>query len=61
MTPEQARLGALIRFSIAITVLNLLGHTYLGFEISVVQALVCVATGYLIEIILETVAARSEN
>ena len=61
MTPEQARLGALIRFSIAITILNLLGHAYLGFEISVVQALVCAATGYLIEIILETVAARSEN
>jgi hypothetical protein len=61
MTPEQARLGALIRFSIAITILNLLGHAYLGFEISFVQMLICAATGYLIEIILEAVAARSEN
>ena len=61
MSPEQARLGALVRFSIAITIVNLLGHTVFGFEISVVQALVCVATGYLIEIILETVGAWSES
>jgi len=61
MTPEQARLGALIRFSIAITVLNVLGHTVLGFEVSVAQTLVCAATGYLIEITLETVAAWSEK
>lgn len=61
MTPEQARLGALVRFSIAITVLNLLGHSVLGFEISVAQLLICAATGYFIEIVLELVAARSEN
>ena len=61
MTPEQARLGALVRFSIAITVLNLLGHTVLGFEISVMQLLVCAATGYFIEIALESAAAWSEN
>ena len=54
MTPEQARLGALVRFSIAITILNLLGHTVLGFEISVMQMLVCVTLGYLIEIVLES-------
>jgi hypothetical protein len=61
MTPEQARLGALARFAVAITVLNLLGHTILGFEISVVQMLVCAATGYAVEIVLETVAAWSES
>lgn len=61
MTPEQARLGALVRFSIAITILNLLGHTVLGFEISVMQMLVCITLGYLIEIVLESVAAWSEN
>jgi hypothetical protein len=61
MTPQQARIGALTRFSIAITVLNLLGHLYLGFEVSVVQTLVCAATAYIIEIILETVGAWSEN
>jgi hypothetical protein len=61
MTADQARLGALVRFSIAITLLNILGHTVLGFEISVVQLLACATTGYLIEIILETVAAWSEK
>ena len=61
MTPEQARLGALVRFSIAITILNLLGHTILGFEISVMQMLVCITLGYFIEIVLESVAAWSEN
>jgi hypothetical protein len=61
MTPEQARIGALVRFSIAITIVNLLGHTVLGFEVSVIQMLVCVATGYTLEIILETVGAWSEN
>src|SRR5260370_20201231 len=61
MTPEQARLGALSRFAAAITILNLLGHTVLGFEISVVQTLVCAITGYTAEIIIEAVGAWSEN
>jgi len=61
MTPEQARLGALVRFSIAIVILNLLGHTILGFEISVMQMFVCITLGYLIEIVLESVTAWSEN
>ncbi len=37
MTPEQARVGALVRFAVAITILNLLGHPVLGFEVSVLQ------------------------
>jgi enediyne biosynthesis protein E5 len=61
MTPQQARIGALTRFSIAITVLNVLGHTVFGFETSVVQTLLCVFTAYAIEIILEIVEAWSEN
>jgi hypothetical protein len=61
MSPEQARIGALARFAVAITVLNILGHTILGFEISVVQMLVCAATAYLLEIILESVGAWSES
>jgi hypothetical protein len=61
MTPEQARVGALARFAIAITILNLLGHTLLGFENSVMQTLVCVAVGYAVEIILETVGAWDEK
>src|SRR5690349_10690410 len=61
MTPQQARLGALTRFSIAITVLNVLGHTILGFETSVVQTLVCAFTAYATELILELVGAWSES
>src|SRR5947209_882828 len=61
MTPEQGRVAALSRFAIAITILNLLGHSILGFEISVLQALVCVATGYSAELSLEAVGAWSEN
>jgi hypothetical protein len=61
MTPEQARVGALARFAIAITIFNLLGHTVLGFENSVVQTLVCMLTGYAVELILETLGAWDES
>ena len=61
MTPEQTRIGALTRFAGGITVFNILGHTILGFETSVMQVLVCVGTAYLAEIILETVGALSEK
>jgi hypothetical protein len=61
MTPEQARLGALSRFAVAITILNVLGHTVLGFEVSVVQTLVSAATGYAAEIAFEAVGAWGEK
>lgn len=61
MTPEQARIGALIRFAIGITSLNVLGHLVLGFEMSVLQAVVCLVTAYAVEIALEMVGAWSEN
>ena len=61
MTPEQARIGALIRFAIGITSLNVLGHLVLGFEMSVLQAVVCVLTAYFVEFTLEIVGAWSEN
>ncbi|NEO37672.1 MAG: enediyne biosynthesis protein UnbU [Moorea sp. SIOASIH] len=47
------RLGGLRRFAIAITVLNVLGHTVLGFEQSWIQPLVALATAYSVEILLE--------
>ena len=61
MTPEQARIGALARFAIAITTLNVLGHLVLGFEVSVLQTVVCVITAYIVEITLEVAGAWSEN
>jgi hypothetical protein len=61
MTPEQARLGALKRFAFSITILTLLGHAVLGFEVAVAQVFVCAATAYSAEIVLETIGAWSES
>lgn len=55
------RLGGLRRFAVAITVLNILGHTVLGFEQSWIQPLVALATGYSVEILLELAQAWSQR
>jgi hypothetical protein len=55
------RLGGLRRFAVAITVLNLLGHTVLGFEQSWAQPLIALAVGYSTEILLELVQAWSRQ
>lgn len=55
------RLGGLRRFAIAITVLNILGHTVFGFEQSWAQPLVAMATAYSLEIILELIDAWATN
>jgi Na+-translocating ferredoxin:NAD+ oxidoreductase RnfD subunit len=55
---DANRLGGLRRFAVAITVLNLLGHTLLGFEQSWAQPLVSLATAYGVELLLEYVDAR---
>ncbi len=52
------RFEALWRFGIAITLLNILGHTVFGFEQSWAQPLVALATTYSLEILLEVVDAR---
>lgn len=57
-TPGKSHLTALRRFAIAITVLNILGHTVLGFEQSWAQPLVALATTYSMELLLEWVDAR---
>lgn len=51
------RLGGLRRFAVAITILNLLGHTFFGFEQAWAQPLVALATAYSVEILLELVSA----
>ena len=53
---QPNRLAGLRRFAIAITFLNILGHTGLGFEQSSAQPLVALATGYSVEL-LESVDA----
>lgn len=47
------RITALRRFAIAITILNILGHSILGFEQSLLQLLVCLGTAYTLEIFFE--------
>lgn len=58
---KDYRLAALWRFATAITVLNLLGHFYLGFEQSWAQPLVGLATAYSLELILELLSAWGEK
>lgn len=60
MIPDR-RLGALRRFAVAITVLNILGHTFLGFEQSWAHPLVALATAYALELLIETVEARAQR
>ena len=55
------RLQALWRFAVAITVLNVLGHSVLGFEQSWAQPLVALATTYSVELILEALSAWAER
>lgn len=52
------RLAGLRRFAIAITILNILGHTVLGFEQAWATPLVSLAAAYSMELLLETVDAR---
>ena len=55
----SARLAGLRRFAVAITVLNILGHTFFGFEQSLAQPLVALATAYPLAILLEFAQARA--
>lgn len=58
---KDVRVAALRRFALAITVLNLLGHTVLGFEQSWAQPLVALVTAYSTEILLELVSALTQR
>jgi len=55
------RLAALRRFAITISVLNVLGHTVLGFENSWAQMFVALGTAYLAELLLEVVDASASG
>jgi hypothetical protein len=58
---QKIRLAGLHRFALAITVLNVLGHTFLGFETSWAHPLAALATGYSVELLLEWVDARANG
>jgi Na+-translocating ferredoxin:NAD+ oxidoreductase RnfD subunit len=56
---DAIRLGGLRRFAIAISILNILGHTVLGFEQSWAQPLVALATAYSLELLFELLTCWS--
>lgn len=56
--PRDTRLASLRRFATAITILNLLGHTVLGFEQAWAHPLAALATAYGLELLLEAIEAR---
>src|SRR5688500_19313547 len=61
VTNRTNRLGGLRRFAIAITVLNIIGHAYFGFEQSFAQPLVALAAAYSVELLLEFIDAHSNR
>lgn len=58
MNNRVDRLGGLRRFAIAITVLNILGHAFFGFEQSFAQPVVALVSAYSVELLLEVIDAR---
>lgn len=58
---KDMRLAALYRFAFAITLFNVLGHLWFGFEQSWAQPLVSLATAYACELLFEWLTAWSEN
>lgn len=57
----DARLKGLRRFAFGITLFNVLGHLFLGFEQSYAQPLVALAATYSTELFLEWVSAWREG
>ncbi|HET9139994.1 enediyne biosynthesis protein [Actinophytocola sp.] len=52
---------ALRRFAISITIFNIAGYVFLGFEQPWTWPLVALATGYTVELVLEVIGARVEH
>jgi hypothetical protein len=55
---KDIRLAALRRFATAITLLNVVGHAFLGFEQSLAQPLVALLATYSTELLLEVLESR---
>jgi enediyne biosynthesis protein E5 len=53
------RVAALARFASAITLLNIFGHFYLGFEQSYAHWVVALATGYSVDLLMEFIASKT--
>jgi hypothetical protein len=59
--PMDPRVTALRRFAISITIFNIVGYIYLGFEQPWTWPFIAIATGYTMELGLETIAALAER
>ncbi len=58
---SDKRVAGLARFALAISVLNVLGHLWLGFEQSWITPFVALAAAYGTELALETMSAREDG
>jgi hypothetical protein len=58
---EPKHITALRRFAISITLFNIAGYVFLGFEQPWTWPLVAIATGYTVELVLEKIGARVEG
>jgi enediyne biosynthesis protein E5 len=58
---KDPRIEALKRFAISITVFNIVGRLWLGFETSWAALAVCLATGYSIDLLLEYVYSKTHG
>jgi enediyne biosynthesis protein E5 len=61
MKSIDLRLAGLRRFAVAISVLNLLGHTVLGFEQSYAQVVAALLVAYVFDLTMETIDARAQR
>ena len=55
--PVDARIKALRRFAASITVFNILGHSWLGFEQARIVPILCVLASYTAALVFETLDA----
>jgi enediyne biosynthesis protein E5 len=55
------RIGGLLRFAIAISIFNILGHTVFGFEQAWIQPFVGIGAAYLCELWFEVLDAKAQG
>lgn len=58
---RNKRIGGLWRFAIAISILNIVGHIWLGFEQAWATPFVALATAYGMELAIEAIDAAANN
>lgn len=58
---KDPRVAALRNFAVSISAFTIVGYLFLGFEQAWLSPVVVVATGYTLELALETISARAEG